>query len=79
MSVMQLKHLFCNGVWGVYGPNHKPANVCWKWLVMLNEGGGPVNLTIGWYRKDYQAKWKIKHRMWFYVYAFGYKWHIDRK
>lgn len=48
MSMLQLKHLFINGIWNLKTPLSKDH--FWKWFITLNEGGGPLVLSVGWYR-----------------------------
>lgn len=80
MSVMQLKNLFCNGVWGIHhqGNMGESAKKHWTWVIQANEGGGPVNFTLGLYTKEDVEKHPTKGRLYFYVYAFGYRWYTGK-
>lgn len=65
MSVMQLKKMFVKGVFGLKTPLAKDKRWCW-WL-NLNEGGGPLVLSAGWFRgSDNQGR-----KLFLHTYCFG--------
>lgn len=77
MSFMQALQLlkFVKGVTKVYagkslGPQSKPV---WRWLIQVNEGGTPINFTIGHYTQQYQKAWN-RPKLFFYVCILGKRW-----
>lgn len=73
MSVMQALQLlkYFKGVTKIRTPWNPSRNGYFSWLIMINEGGAPVNLTIGVYNKKHQEKLG----KWFICfYAFGKRW-----
>lgn len=83
VSVMQALQLlkFVKGVTKVYfgkaiPPHAKPL---WKWLIQINEGGTPINFTIGRYQEDYLEKNPHVPKVFMYLYFLGYSWHSNNK
>lgn len=79
MSVMQALQLlkFVKGITKIWTRNQLDTTyeTRWKWLIQVNEGGKPLNFTIGQYQPRYKELEGHGSKFFFHIYFLGYRWY----